>query len=402
MAGPHTVGGSVMSAFKTRAACDECRTKKLKCPGEQPQCSRCVRENIPCVYSPQKRMGRPKKRRRTDEAEEDDGGQHASDPTSSVAWPGNTDTDAFWNTAFETQLGVQPDAADWNWPVPALTPDSGSSLTHNNAPATTPPLLTLPPELQNTATRFPPPTNTDTSSALLLDPSLTGLPTCACLSNLYLTLSTLSSMDPTFPFPASLHPLREAMTTASQVLECTECPKKFITGVQNTQLVGTLLTSIAERFGKILLRITADAERAEREGEKKSLPLSSLSTSTSHLHADSLGTCLTAFSVSLEPAEWRRLAKKVVRAEVYGPLDDAGGAGGNGEFGCCAHFLGLTRQMSDRQHRWHSADFDIPDDFPRHPVTGLKLGGKNVPKEDHICLKLANFAEKLVEGFDWS
>lgn len=39
-------------------------TRKLKCSGEVPQCSRCEREGIRCIYSPQKQMGRPRKRRR--------------------------------------------------------------------------------------------------------------------------------------------------------------------------------------------------------------------------------------------------------------------------------------------------------------------------------------------------
>ena len=41
-------------------------TRKLKCSGELPQCERCQQESIQCVYSAQKRMGRPRKRRRDD------------------------------------------------------------------------------------------------------------------------------------------------------------------------------------------------------------------------------------------------------------------------------------------------------------------------------------------------
>ncbi|KAK6337655.1 hypothetical protein TWF730_003048 [Orbilia blumenaviensis] len=51
---------------KHHKACDECRIRKLKCPGEFPACSRCVRDGVPCVYSLQKTMGRPRKRRRSD------------------------------------------------------------------------------------------------------------------------------------------------------------------------------------------------------------------------------------------------------------------------------------------------------------------------------------------------
>lgn len=199
-------------------------------------------------------------------------------------------------------------------------------------------------------------------------------------------------MDSAYPFPSSLHPLREAITAAAEVLQCSECPTRFLTAIQNTQLTGTLLVSIAERFSKILLSITAEAERAERDGEKKSLPLSSLNTSTTHLHPQALGSCITAFSISLTPEEWRALAKKVVRAEVYGPHD------GNL---CCANFWALTEQMLDRQKKWHG-NKEIPDDYPRDPVTGLKLGGANVPKEDHMCIKLAMYSQKLVEGSDWS
>ena len=57
--------------LRKRAACDECRAKKLKCTGEQPTCSRCAREKITCVYSTQKRMGRPKKRQRMDSDHDD-------------------------------------------------------------------------------------------------------------------------------------------------------------------------------------------------------------------------------------------------------------------------------------------------------------------------------------------
>ncbi|CAK7201134.1 hypothetical protein SEUCBS139899_003836 [Sporothrix eucalyptigena] len=54
---------------KKRRACDECRTRKLACTKEADGCRRCKREGIPCVYSAQKPMGRPRKRPRTDEEE---------------------------------------------------------------------------------------------------------------------------------------------------------------------------------------------------------------------------------------------------------------------------------------------------------------------------------------------
>ncbi|KAM0437740.1 hypothetical protein ACHAPT_002105 [Fusarium lateritium] len=44
-------------------ACDECRSRKLACSKEPDGCSRCKKEGILCHYSPQKPMGRPRKRR---------------------------------------------------------------------------------------------------------------------------------------------------------------------------------------------------------------------------------------------------------------------------------------------------------------------------------------------------
>lgn len=49
---------------KIHTACDECRARKLKCSSTTPPCARCEREGVPCVYSPMKTMGRPRKRRK--------------------------------------------------------------------------------------------------------------------------------------------------------------------------------------------------------------------------------------------------------------------------------------------------------------------------------------------------
>ncbi|KAF4455057.1 hypothetical protein F53441_2496 [Fusarium austroafricanum] len=47
-------------------ACDECRSRKLACSKEPDGCARCRKEGIVCYYSPQKQMGRPRKRRHVD------------------------------------------------------------------------------------------------------------------------------------------------------------------------------------------------------------------------------------------------------------------------------------------------------------------------------------------------
>jgi hypothetical protein len=151
------------------------------------------------------------------------------------------------------------------------------------------------------------------------------------------------------------------MQTASDVLACDICPQKFISAIQNTQLIGTLLVTIAERFSKILEAISTEAGRAEEAGEAKKFRLADLNTSTGHLHTNGIG-CAAAFNINLDPGEWRSLAKKVVRAEVYGPGDGelADRRGWNmadswvGEgHERCSFFLGLAEKMRRRQEYWH-------------------------------------------------
>lgn len=375
-------------------------------------------------------MGRPKKRQRTDEGSQSatpsahgNAQQQWQVSLANAARHGmGSETDGMdgamdissFDAAFTPGGDLQPwllphadvDRA-WDFSVgaehaiPALTPDSSSN---------SPPTLNLPPELSSYTSHVHSYSSSgaqslhaghrDSSTSLLLDPTLSGanlacppntLPTCACLSTLYLTLNTLQSMDPGFKFPFALHPLREAMQTASEVLSCEQCPQRFITAIQNTQLIGTLLMSIAERFSKVLESITSESLRADQANETKKFRLADLNTSTSHLHTGGLG-CAAAFSIDLSPSEWRSMTKKVVRAEVHGPSD------GNN---CCVYFLALTKQMAERQNKWHQPEMKLPDDMPRDQE-GVPIGGARMPREDHVCLKLVGYAEKLVEGFDWS
>ncbi|KAI2620265.1 hypothetical protein GGS26DRAFT_308215 [Hypomontagnella submonticulosa] len=46
---------------KYRTSCDRCQNIKLRCSQEKPACKRCASKGFHCVYSPVRRMGRPKK-----------------------------------------------------------------------------------------------------------------------------------------------------------------------------------------------------------------------------------------------------------------------------------------------------------------------------------------------------
>ncbi|KAK4634807.1 hypothetical protein CLAFUW4_00919 [Fulvia fulva] len=362
-------------------------------------------------------MGRPKKRSRTEgpsTTASSTNGMHADASTEDQHTGLQSFDTATHYGSFESAWtpggSLQPwlqSADDWNndfagnMGVPALTPDSS---THS-------PSLAMPPELGSQhSTGFGYGQmfgHHDTSTSMLVDPTLarnpvtisstsnSGMPqynmqSCACLSTMYLTLTSRQSMDTSFTFPFSLHPLREAMQAAATVLSCEECPMRCISAIQNTQLLGTLLMSIAERFSKLLDHISSESVRATLAGETKKFRLADLNTSISHLHAGGLG-CQAAFSVNLSPEEWRSMCKKVVRAEVHGPSDVND---------CCPYLLGLATQLEERQNRWHAGP--PPEDFP-HNMQARPVGQSVItPKEDRLCLKMVHYSQKLAEGLDFS
>lgn len=46
---------------KKRLACDRCHSRKLRCSGDLQGCSRCLRDESVCTYSPALKVGRPSK-----------------------------------------------------------------------------------------------------------------------------------------------------------------------------------------------------------------------------------------------------------------------------------------------------------------------------------------------------
>ncbi|KAL4811870.1 hypothetical protein BDW67DRAFT_194299 [Aspergillus spinulosporus] len=62
-ANPSSTRSEVASNWeRLRKSCDTCQEAKVKCSQHKPSCHRCLRHRQPCVYSPQRRSGRPPKR----------------------------------------------------------------------------------------------------------------------------------------------------------------------------------------------------------------------------------------------------------------------------------------------------------------------------------------------------
>ncbi|OTA01950.1 Zn2Cys6 transcriptional regulator [Trichoderma parareesei] len=61
-----SVTQAALAGPQKHRACDECRSRKIACSKEPNGCDRCLKDGHPCVYSAQKPMGRPRKRRHAD------------------------------------------------------------------------------------------------------------------------------------------------------------------------------------------------------------------------------------------------------------------------------------------------------------------------------------------------
>ncbi|GFF32567.1 sterigmatocystin biosynthesis regulatory protein [Aspergillus udagawae] len=59
---PGTQAEVTASWERLRKSCDSCQEAKVKCSQHKPSCHRCLRHRQPCVYSPQRRTGRPRKK----------------------------------------------------------------------------------------------------------------------------------------------------------------------------------------------------------------------------------------------------------------------------------------------------------------------------------------------------
>lgn len=195
-----------------------------------------------------------------------------------------------------------------------------------------------------------------------------------------------------FAFPASVHTLREAVGSAWDVLHCQECPKRFLTGMHNVQLLGLFLVSISERYAKVIDAIDQEEARASDRSELKSFRLADLTAASSHLHSGgNLMSPGTSFSLDLAPTEWKKLAKKVVKAEVKGTSD-----------GCCPCFVSLMDQMEVRQKHFHEHPplVDGPKPYSRDKI--LQMNREHAKKGGEFrCLHNVDEARKIVDNLDF-
>ncbi|KAF2145724.1 uncharacterized protein K452DRAFT_284090 [Aplosporella prunicola CBS 121167] len=303
---------------KRRTACDECRTRKLKCSGGQPRCERCERERIECVYSLQKQMGRPRKRRRDDpNLTPTDHSVEFGLLQSAFAAGGELDTDATALPSLNHQHAIDPllddsslDAILGAHPLP----DSGYSDSHVQC--------------------------ADPDDAPAFDLPSPFNPPCSCLSNMYLTLSSLQS-QPSFTFPYSLPVIQRAMATAAAVLKCQQCPKGAASAIQNLHQLSSTLMTIVDCFHRILISIDEEANRVDALGITKPFHIADASAPP-EMHTGT-SDCPARFGMDLTGQEWRTMARRVLKTRFVGSASDSDDMS----------LQGIVTQFERRQNHWH-------------------------------------------------
>ncbi|KAL1956979.1 hypothetical protein VTO42DRAFT_6468 [Malbranchea cinnamomea] len=378
---------------KRHAACDECRQRKLKCSGEQSGCSRCVKQNLICHYSIQKQMGRPPKASRRSAVQDPQVPSEFQQPSAEQMVPYLAPDPvktyeaaqlcpaiykSFMMNKYDLRPGpfvtdgpifeYQPENSDlesqmkpqWNpsWPdysaisTPMLS--SSTSLDSGSGPAT--PAVT--------STMSPPP-HPPTSL------------TCSCLSQLYLSLSSLSTLS---SFPLSSHTLStlyNAARVARSVIHCSICPQAFSTGVQNLMMLGTLLTVIADAW----LRLTSvDAEALGKE-----------TVCASYLAA-----------VPSDPEQrqehWRQWLRKVIKHGVIGSTIAPPVHAVQSQCLDSPDLLTLIEELEQRQRVRHASGPHGKDS----PMGIMPCAGPPKNEKDYRCLQIIGTARTVLDrfGFD--
>ncbi|KAF2202727.1 hypothetical protein GQ43DRAFT_439464 [Delitschia confertaspora ATCC 74209] len=376
----------VTESERLRSSCDDCRARKLKCSGRLPICGRCENEGIICVYSPQKPMGRPRKRRR------EQGDSSAESHTSTVETCVSSTTSAtIYGSGpipgsaivsppdfgeFAGYPEVQGNGVNFNYDHAFVTPsDTPLAVTdaqnfHLGPPADT----ALWNETLNAPLQLP--------QWNLPIPHETPPERCACLSSMYLTLTNLQNMT-IFSFPAVIYPLRQAINTALSILSCDRCPREVFSSMQNLLTLTSLLTAIVEHYHKLLQAIENEAASLEQAGQKKAFRIGDTNPNLQHLHT---GTpeCPMALNIDLEPKEWRKFVKRAVRSEVLGEGSNR------------TSLRGVVDQVEQRQHKWHEEG--------GHQEKAKIFGTCSVRYgdcRDLTCLRMISQIRTMIETMQW-
>ncbi|KAF5978925.1 hypothetical protein FBULB1_5953 [Fusarium bulbicola] len=307
------ISTTVSTPGRARASCEPCRSRKVRCSGEYPK--RAGRPKRPCVIA----------RAPSSPAREDD-------------------------------RGPSP-AQSNNAPITIVTEERPSPHEANTD---------IPPYLADFESFAPAQSHSDILTQTDINAS------CACLSILYLLLNRLGVRTELI-VPDDLATLRNTFERATDVLECSKCPMRFSSVLQNAGILGILCVCIAESYVRLIKTIDAKAIEAIAKGEKLKVAL------------NPLGQSLTAgdavlVPIEVSPEQWKSLMYSVVKSEIFGIQNHRDKS-----------FIAFIERLEERQTRWHALP-TAPDCPPTYQ------SACSSSDELPLCLTITKAARKVLDS----
>ncbi|KAI1865470.1 uncharacterized protein JN550_008227 [Neoarthrinium moseri] len=331
-------------------ACDECRARKLACSKEADGCARCKREGMVCHYSPQKQMGRPRKRPRDETNDAAASVNHASKTPMLEVPPDTQDpglaflsflTGGDLNLDFDPSLPLdlpdppQHEKSDWTFGYTgndfgqlnfdASAEHTPSYSTSNIDPAlfgaSNPPSEAAVPHLSSGQSSSP--------ESNASPPSL-GPANCACSSSLYLALDSMQKLPD--DVTEAVRKARLATKTAYEVVNCPACSvpsdslaphaavnPQAMHSFQLLMLLSTLIPSVVHAYERILHMVNQETAKAQAERREIPFTLAGYGGIWGPLGSDdACGTKEMLNNRMMEPNMWRLTVRALLRVDVYG------------------------------------------------------------------------------------
>ncbi|KAI2473667.1 hypothetical protein F4781DRAFT_140476 [Annulohypoxylon bovei var. microspora] len=404
-------------------ACDECRTRKLACTKEPDGCGRCKREGIACHYSPQKPMGRPRKRPRDESNNENSDAAPAPKNTMTEIPPDTVDPGlAFINLlavgdtdfldydsieapppqekSYQYTFGYTGDSLGdigFDPAPPQHTPSFSNSNIDPSLFILDPPSIDQVPNLSPNTASTPESTGSSCSGA---GPTRT----CAHTAALYLALEAMQKV-PSGVENAIRH-ARRATRTAYDVVYCPVCSftiepldhaaaADVTRNFQNLMLLAALIPSVVHAYERILAAVDAETARATAERRRLVFKLTGFGGILWD-HGGAAEDCVSAAALDcreMEPAMWRLTVRALLKADVYGLSELNADADGP------PLHIGLkdvVLQMEQKSRARHAVmDVLISSGAWKPPLCGIKM---HEPGETPTCLRVIAIAKASIDS----
>ncbi|KAK4136457.1 hypothetical protein BT67DRAFT_447848 [Trichocladium antarcticum] len=439
-----------------RRACDECRSRKLACTKESDGCGRCKRQDIKCVYSPQKRMGRPRKHRAVEPAAPVPAPaiEPLNDAGDAVAIPGfefdsaigmdldlsffdmnNTDVNfldlvdpnseilpEFLYIPDQTATSPDPSACSERaentqisrgafWPMNDHLGDI------NFDPPTTAPPQTLeftPDEVARlmsadraTLAETPPalsPPSTSSPSARSSAPEPESPQTrCSCLAALYLALDSLQTLPA--EVGEAMMVARTAAKTAHDTILCPVCGDPPlgptcaipVSSIQSMMMLGALLPSLSDAYMRILGMVDGTAAAADAERRTITFTLRGYGGIWGWMANQGSSRCggtERLEGAKLEPVLWRLTVRALLKLDVYG-INEMTASGFDVEGAKQPGLKDIIHMMEERSRRRHALMDQLMASgaMPKPPGGGIPFSTGEKP----TCMRIIDIAKRSMD-----